>query len=382
MGRPGITRADSNRAAVSSQQVAGVGINDAIFGPASGAHARAAPRDRQDALGRLCLTCGGELGQCNGHPGSLRLPFACYRSRKSQATRALLHALQCLEHETGNLVVPPPPPGLPPRTWQSALAACAAAAVKVKADDNRAIAAGHARLRIAPSSSSSSSSSSSRPRPRPGGGGAQSPAAAIEIAEDGEEEWRPFPAFRAMQVLLRAFRTGSLALVMGYADAVAAADASQLCCRLLHPSHVAIAPPPVRPEQARNRVGDDEGEGEGEGGGEGGSEGGGPRGFKDPALVAIERLVHECGDLRARLARPESREPRDADAARLQRCVDAYEAAIADRLRGEPNRKDGRFRGTMMGKRVEGSARTVLTGGPWLDLDEIGVPQVAKCSPS
>jgi DNA-directed RNA polymerase beta' subunit len=43
--------------------------------------------------------------------------------------------------------------------------------------------------------------------------------------------------------------------------------------------------------------------------------------------------------------------------------------AISARLK----RKDGRLRGNLMGKRVDFSARTVITGDPNLELDEFGV---------
>ena len=45
--------------------------------------------------------------------------------------------------------------------------------------------------------------------------------------------------------------------------------------------------------------------------------------------------------------------------------------AIRSRLKG----KEGRLRGNLMGKRVDFSARTVITGDPNLDLDEVGVPR-------
>jgi DNA-directed RNA polymerase II subunit RPB1 len=44
--------------------------------------------------------------------------------------------------------------------------------------------------------------------------------------------------------------------------------------------------------------------------------------------------------------------------------------SIAQRLKG----KEGRVRGNLMGKRVDYSARTVITGDPNLALDELGVP--------
>jgi DNA-directed RNA polymerase II subunit RPB1 len=44
---------------------------------------------------------------------------------------------------------------------------------------------------------------------------------------------------------------------------------------------------------------------------------------------------------------------------------------IRSRLKG----KEGRLRGNLMGKRVDFSARTVITGDPNLDLDEVGVPK-------
>ncbi|GME52852.1 RNA polymerase II heptapeptide repeat eukaryotic [Neofusicoccum parvum] len=44
-------------------------------------------------------------------------------------------------------------------------------------------------------------------------------------------------------------------------------------------------------------------------------------------------------------------------------------------IRGRLKGKDGRLRGNLMGKRVDFSARTVITGDPNLDLDEVGVPR-------
>ncbi|CAK5279790.1 unnamed protein product [Mycena citricolor] len=45
--------------------------------------------------------------------------------------------------------------------------------------------------------------------------------------------------------------------------------------------------------------------------------------------------------------------------------------SIRARLKG----KEGRLRGNLMGKRVDFSARTVITGDPNLDLDQVGVPR-------
>lgn len=45
--------------------------------------------------------------------------------------------------------------------------------------------------------------------------------------------------------------------------------------------------------------------------------------------------------------------------------------AIRARLKG----KEGRLRGNLMGKRVDFSARTVITGDPNLELDQVGVPR-------
>ena len=44
--------------------------------------------------------------------------------------------------------------------------------------------------------------------------------------------------------------------------------------------------------------------------------------------------------------------------------------AIRARLKG----KEGRLRGNLMGKRVDFSARTVITPDPNLRLDQLGVP--------
>jgi len=48
---------------------------------------------------------------------------------------------------------------------------------------------------------------------------------------------------------------------------------------------------------------------------------------------------------------------------------------IRSRLKG----KEGRVRGNLMGKRVDFSARTVITPDPILQLDQLGVPEdIAK----
>ena len=44
--------------------------------------------------------------------------------------------------------------------------------------------------------------------------------------------------------------------------------------------------------------------------------------------------------------------------------------SISERLKG----KEGRLRGNLMGKRVDFSARTVITPDPNLRLDQLGVP--------
>jgi len=44
--------------------------------------------------------------------------------------------------------------------------------------------------------------------------------------------------------------------------------------------------------------------------------------------------------------------------------------SIASRLKG----KEGRIRGNLMGKRVDYSARTVITSDPFIGLNEVGVP--------
>ncbi len=44
--------------------------------------------------------------------------------------------------------------------------------------------------------------------------------------------------------------------------------------------------------------------------------------------------------------------------------------SISQRLKG----KEGRIRGNLMGKRVDFSARTVITGDPNIGIDELGVP--------
>ena len=55
--------------------------------------------------------------------------------------------------------------------------------------------------------------------------------------------------------------------------------------------------------------------------------------------------------------------------------VTTTQKSIASRLRG----KQGRLRGTLMGKRCNFTARTVITGDANLNAEEVGVPQhVAK----
>ena len=44
--------------------------------------------------------------------------------------------------------------------------------------------------------------------------------------------------------------------------------------------------------------------------------------------------------------------------------------SIADRIKGKP----GRVRANLMGKRVDQSARSVITSDPYIDIDEVGVP--------
>lgn len=44
--------------------------------------------------------------------------------------------------------------------------------------------------------------------------------------------------------------------------------------------------------------------------------------------------------------------------------------SISQRLKG----KEGRIRGNLMGKRVDFSARTVITGDPNIGIDELGIP--------
>jgi DNA-directed RNA polymerase II subunit RPB1 len=48
---------------------------------------------------------------------------------------------------------------------------------------------------------------------------------------------------------------------------------------------------------------------------------------------------------------------------------------ISQRLKG----KEGRVRGNLMGKRVDFSARTVITADPNLSIDQVGVPRSIAC---
>ena len=43
-------------------------------------------------------------------------------------------------------------------------------------------------------------------------------------------------------------------------------------------------------------------------------------------------------------------------------------------IMGRLNAKNGRIRGNLMGKRVDLSARSVITGDPNLSLEQLGVP--------
>ena len=45
--------------------------------------------------------------------------------------------------------------------------------------------------------------------------------------------------------------------------------------------------------------------------------------------------------------------------------------SVKQRLKG----KEGRIRGNLMGKRVDFSARTVITADPMLRIDQVGVPK-------
>jgi DNA-directed RNA polymerase II subunit RPB1 len=45
--------------------------------------------------------------------------------------------------------------------------------------------------------------------------------------------------------------------------------------------------------------------------------------------------------------------------------------SISDRIKG----KTGRVRGNLMGKRVDHSARSVITSDPYIDIDEVGIPK-------
>lgn len=66
---------------------------------------------------------------------------------------------------------------------------------------------------------------------------------------------------------------------------------------------------------------------------------------------AANKLQEECGNY-------------------LYRSKNNPEACIAERLR----KKAGRMRGTLMGKRVNFTARSVITGDPTLHMSEVGVP--------
>ena len=59
------------------------------------------------------------------------------------------------------------------------------------------------------------------------------------------------------------------------------------------------------------------------------------------------------------------------DQARMSSKATTAQKSIASRLRG----KQGRLRGTLMGKRCNFTARTVITGDANLDMREVGVPQ-------
>ena len=44
--------------------------------------------------------------------------------------------------------------------------------------------------------------------------------------------------------------------------------------------------------------------------------------------------------------------------------------SIEERVRG----KEGRVRGNLMGKRIEKTARSVISPDPWIDVDEVAIP--------
>ena len=62
------------------------------------------------------------------------------------------------------------------------------------------------------------------------------------------------------------------------------------------------------------------------------------------------------------------------DAARLPEAQTKSRKAIKS-IRSRLKGKEGRIRGNLMGKRVDFSARTVITGDPNLEIDQVGIPK-------
>ena len=129
---------------------------------------------------------------------------------------------------------------------------------------------------------------------------------------------------------------------------------------------LAVAPPPVRPSVARSNL----------------------RRSEDDLTMAYKQIVKTNNELK----RLESSGSPDTSVKQERQMLQFYVAtlmdngsagsmkaqlktgksikSISERLKG----KEGRLRGNLMGKRVDFSARTVITPDPNLRLDQLGVP--------
>ena len=162
--------------------------------------------------------------------------------------------------------------------------------------------------------------------------------------------WVGMPAAKAVDILREADRVGSLKKLGFRLNASDASDASDARAPALMPmfikSMVAL-PPNARPERF------------------------GCVGLADKVTLAMAAVLRLCDDHRRRGA---GRDPLSLEmrgpSAKLQAAVDDVYLAISERLSG----KEGLFRGNLLGKRVNLSARTVVTGDPSIGLEEIGVP--------
>lgn len=99
----------------------------------------------------------------------------------------------------------------------------------------------------------------------------------------------------------------------------------------------------------------------------------------DALTYAYAAVVRENAQLRRFIRQQVPDHVVQAQVERVQEAVDkVYLPTTGDRptqgFRGRLDGKGGRFRQNLMGKRCDFSARTVITGDPNLDIDQVGVP--------